>query len=137
MENVTSDVIRAEPDINSTWEGNIENCSSPLEGIEFVKDPTVLGSLVPLGIICLVIIVGNVMVMAAVGMTNKLRGATYLFIVSLALADLMLGLVVLPFSAMYTVFSVWIFGKVSKALFHSHDSRFRQLVRFIRSLPKI
>ena len=55
------------------------------------------------------------MVMAAVGMTNKLRGATYLFIVSLALADLMLGLVVLPFSAMYTVFSVWIFGKVSKA----------------------
>ena len=72
----------------------------------------VLGSLVPLGLICLVVIVGNVMVMAAVGTTHKLRGATYLFIVSLAMADLLLGLVVLPFSAMYEVFSIWIFGKV-------------------------
>jgi histamine receptor H2 len=42
-------------------------------------------------------------VIAAVRMTKKMRGATNLFIVSLAWADLMLGMVVLPFSAMYEV----------------------------------
>ena len=41
------------------------------------------------------------MVIAAVKITKKMRGATNIFIVSLAWADLMLGLVVLPFSAMY------------------------------------
>ncbi|CAB4058873.1 Oamb [Lepeophtheirus salmonis] len=43
-------------------------------------------------------------------MTQKLRGATNLFIVSLAWADLMLGIIVLPTSAMYEVFHIWIFG---------------------------
>ena len=47
------------------------------------------------------VIFGNMMVIAAVRITKKLRGATNLFIVSLAWADLMLGMVVLPFSAMY------------------------------------
>jgi hypothetical protein len=32
--------------------------------------------------------------------------------VSLACADLMLGLVILPFSAMYEVFSLWLFGSI-------------------------
>ena len=35
-----------------------------------------------------------------------------MFIVSLAWADLMLGILVLPFSAMYEVFNMWLFGKV-------------------------
>lgn len=47
------------------------------------------------------VIFGNIMVIAAVRITKKMRGATNLFIVSLAWADLMLGMVVLPFSAMY------------------------------------
>jgi octopamine receptor len=89
----------------------LRNCSSPLDNID-LEDPRVLGSLVPLGIICLVVIFGNIMVILAVRMTHKLRGATNIFIVSLAWADLMLGIVVLPFSAMYEVFSIWIFGPV-------------------------
>jgi hypothetical protein len=60
----------------------IENCPSPLSNIH-LSDSRVLGGLVPLGIICLLVIIGNVMVMYAVKMTKKLRGATYLFIVSL------------------------------------------------------
>ena len=80
----------------------VRNCSSLFDNIDF-EDPKVLGSLVPLGIICLVVTFGNMMVIAAVRMTRKLRGATNLFIVSLAWADLMLGLMVLPFSAMYEV----------------------------------
>ena len=60
----------------------IENCSSPLSNLQ-IGDSRVVGGLVPLGIICLVVIIGNMMVMYAVKMTKKLRGATYLFIVSL------------------------------------------------------
>ena len=60
----------------------VENCTSPLDNIR-LNDSRVLGGLLPLGIICLVVIIGNVMVMSAVKMTHKLRGATYLFIVSL------------------------------------------------------
>jgi len=53
-------------------------------------------------LICLnlVIIVGNVMVIMAVFTHSKLRSmTTNKFIVSLAVADLMVGLVVLPFSS--------------------------------------
>ena len=60
----------------------VENCTSPLDNIR-LNDSRVLSGLLPLGIICLVVIIGNVMVMSAVKMTHKLRGATYLFIVSL------------------------------------------------------
>lgn len=96
---------------NGSHDTLVENCSSPLDNIHF-EDPLVVGSLIPLGLVCLVVILGNMMVIIAVFNTHKLRGATYLFIVSLACADLMLGLVILPFSAMYEVFSLWIFGSI-------------------------
>ena len=89
----------------------IKNCSSPLDNVNF-QDARVIGSLLPLGLVCLIVIFGNIMVITAVKITSKLRGATNLFIVSLAWADLMLGIIVLPFSAMYEVFKMWLFGQV-------------------------
>ena len=69
-------------DVNLVARVWLENCSSPLSNIH-LDDSRVLGGLLPLGLICLVVIIGNVMVMYAVKMTKNLRGATYLFIVSL------------------------------------------------------
>ena len=86
-----------------------------MENIDF-EDPRVIGSLIPLGIICLVVIFGNMMVIAAVRMTSKLRGATNLFIVSLAWADLMLGVVVLPSSATYEVGKLFSHNDITLAL---------------------
>ena len=82
----------------------------------------VVGSLVPLGLICLVVTLGNLLVISAVRMekvmmmimtltmpchqvkiSSKLSGPTYTIIVSLAVADLLLGLLVLPLSAVYEV----------------------------------
>jgi len=61
------------------------------------------GFIVPMtALICLniVVIIGNVMVIMAVFTHSKLRSmTTNKFIVSLAVADLMVGLVVLPFSS--------------------------------------
>ena len=68
--------------ISSVTQVWVDNCTSPLNNIQF-NNSRVLGGLLPLGIICLVVIIGNMMVMYAVKMTKKLRGATYLFIVSL------------------------------------------------------
>lgn len=58
---------------------------------------------IPLGIIILATVVGNVVVCLAVGASRRLRCVTNCFIVSLAVADLLLGLLVLPLSAMLEV----------------------------------
>ena len=90
LKHVLDDVANNKSNITTKiW---IENCTSPLNNIH-LDDSRVLGGLVPLGIICLVVIVGNMMVMSAVKMTKKLRGATYLFIVSLGKSVLHVKLV--------------------------------------------
>ncbi|XP_061092557.1 histamine H2 receptor-like [Conger conger] len=55
---------------------------------------------IALGLIILMTVVGNVVVCLAVGASRRLRCVTNCFIVSLAVADLLLGLLVLPLSAM-------------------------------------
>ena len=70
-----------------------------------------VGSLVPLGLICLIVTFGNILVITAVKISSKLSGPTYTIIVSLAMADLLLGVLVLPLSAVYEVVDSWIFGK--------------------------
>lgn len=52
------------------------------------------------------VIVGNILVIAAVYSSQKLRSVTNFFIVSLAVADLLVGVAVLPFSATWEVFKV-------------------------------
>ncbi|OXA45778.1 probable G-protein coupled receptor No9 [Folsomia candida] len=76
------------------------------------KDAKVLISLVILAFINVAVIVGNCLVIAAVFISTKLRTVTNLFIVSLAVADLMVGIAVLPFSATWEIFEIWIFGEV-------------------------
>ncbi|XP_015116423.1 octopamine receptor Oamb [Diachasma alloeum] len=72
----------------------------------------IVGTLVVLAIIDVMVILGNVLVILAVYHTSKLRNVTNMFIVSLAVADLLVGLAVLPFSATWEVYKVWIFGSI-------------------------
>ena len=60
----------------------------------------------------LIVIVGNSLVIAAVFTHRKLRSVTNTFIVSLAVSDLMLGAVVLPFSSVNELLGWWPFGRV-------------------------
>jgi len=60
----------------------------------------------------LVVIVGNSLVIAAVFTHRALRTVTNTFIVSLAVSDLLLGAVVLPFSSVNEVLGWWPFGRV-------------------------
>lgn len=62
--------------------------------------------------VVLLVLVGNTLVVAAVATSRKLRTVTNVFIVNLACADLLLGVLVLPFSAVFEVKDQWIFGHV-------------------------
>lgn len=63
-------------------------------------------SMVVLLTLDVLVIVGNILVIAAVYSSQKLRNVTNFFIVSLAVADLLVGVAVLPFSATWEVFKV-------------------------------
>lgn len=69
-------------------------------------DARALVSLSVLAVINVLVIVGNCLVIAAVFWSHKLRSVTNFFIVSLAVADLLVGIAVLPFSATWEVFKV-------------------------------
>ncbi|XP_076301307.1 octopamine receptor in mushroom bodies isoform X3 [Lasioglossum baleicum] len=88
---------------------NATACAALYERVEW-SSPWNLITLIVLAIVNVMVVLGNVLVILAVYHTNKLRNVTNMFIVSLAVADLMVGLAVLPFSATWEVFKVWIFG---------------------------
>ncbi|XP_038651520.1 histamine H2 receptor-like [Scyliorhinus canicula] len=82
---------------------------------------TVLLGLV-LGMIVIIIIFGNVLVCLVVGLNRKLQNQTNYFIVSLAATDLLLGLLVLPFSAISELLeSEWPFGDTFCNIYTSMD----------------
>uniref|UniRef100_A0A182XYG4 G-protein coupled receptors family 1 profile domain-containing protein n=1 Tax=Anopheles stephensi TaxID=30069 RepID=A0A182XYG4_ANOST len=84
---------------------NESECASLLASVQWT-DPTNLVSLAVLAFINVLVIVGNCLVIAAVLCSHKLRSVTNFFIVSLAVADLLVGLAVLPFSATWEVFKL-------------------------------
>ncbi|XP_066888002.1 histamine H2 receptor isoform X2 [Kogia breviceps] len=76
---------------------------------------------VVLTLLILITIAGNVVVCLAVGLNRRLRSLTNCFIVSLAITDLLLGLLVLPFSAFHQLSCRWSFGKVFCNIYTSLD----------------
>ena len=67
------------------------------------------------------IIVGNILVIVAIVRTPKLKSTTNILICSLAFTDLLLGLAVVPFSAVYSLRNQWDFGNYCN-VFLSLDS---------------
>ncbi|OWK55477.1 Histamine H2 receptor [Lonchura striata] len=64
---------------------------------------------------------GNIIVCLAVTLDRRLRSLTNCIIVSLAITDLLLGLLVLPFSALYELTKEWPFGSVLCNIYTSLD----------------
>ncbi|KAI1898617.1 hypothetical protein AGOR_G00074230 [Albula goreensis] len=74
-----------------------------------------------LGLIIVMTVFGNVVVCLAVGASRKLRCVTNCFIVSLAVTDLLLGLLVLPFSAIMELTGEWPLGAIFCNIYVSMD----------------
>lgn len=82
----------------------MSNCTD-IESVQWTE-PENLISLAFLAFINVLVIAGNCLVIAAVFCSHKLRSVTNFFIVSLAVADLLVGIAVLPFSATREIFKV-------------------------------
>ncbi|XP_040893066.1 alpha-1D adrenergic receptor [Toxotes jaculatrix] len=78
----------------------------------FTLDSQVVGVGIFLSVFILVAIVGNILVILSVVCNKHLQTVTNYFIVNLAMADLLLGIIVLPFSASLEVLGCWVFGRV-------------------------
>ncbi|XP_058484255.1 beta-2 adrenergic receptor-like isoform X1 [Solea solea] len=65
---------------------------------------------VAMAILVLAIVFGNVLVISAIMRFQRLQTVTNLFIASLAVADLIMGLVVVPFGSSYILLERWQFG---------------------------
>ena len=85
-----------------------ESSSTPvsLSSINFI------GPITLLALLNVIVIFGNGLVVVAVFTQNQLRTVTNTFIVSLAVSDLLLGIVVLPFSSANEVLHYWVFGTI-------------------------
>lgn len=78
----------------------------------FTMDSQVIGVGIILSVFILVAIVGNILVILSVVCNKHLQTVTNFFIVNLAMADLLLSIIVLPFSASLEVLGCWVFGRV-------------------------
>ncbi|CEF66823.1 GH10322p [Strongyloides ratti] len=96
---------------NDYWEAN---CT--FHEWSLLKDrasiPKIFSIVSVLSLLVLIVVFGNFMVILAVILRRRLRSATGLLILSLAVADLLVGLVILPFSIANEVLDYWIFGEL-------------------------
>ena len=104
------------------FSADLWNCSSIGNSTEYdmqLKHPA-LG--IALVLFAMVTILGNILVMIAVAKERYLRTVTNYFIVSLAIADLMVGSVVMPFSIVHEMTNnIWLFGPDWCDVWHSLD----------------
>lgn len=107
-------------DINTFFFVNDSRSQSFSPPIDFTVHHAVLAVL--LGIMCLCVIFGNILVMVAIRRERYLQTVTNYFVASLAAADCLVGLVVMPFSVVHEVMNKsWIFGQDWCDLWHSFD----------------
>ncbi|XP_057705332.1 adrenoceptor beta 2, surface a [Corythoichthys intestinalis] len=88
----------------------INSSSDPTKNEESFSEATMilLGMIMSSLILCIVF--GNILVITAIARFQRLQNVTNCFITSLACADLVMGLIVVPFGACYIIFNTWHFG---------------------------
>ncbi|XP_030048037.1 octopamine receptor-like [Microcaecilia unicolor] len=89
---------------------------------EFAPQQVAVGLLLTL--IDLVTFLGNMVVFICPVVEKRLRTVTYMFIMSLAMADLLVACMVMPFNIIYEVTGSWLFGKWFCKVWISFDVMF-------------
>ncbi|XP_040200468.1 beta-2 adrenergic receptor [Rana temporaria] len=84
-------------------------------------DGWMVGMGILMSIIVLIIVLGNIMVITAIAKFQRLQTVTNYFITSLACADLVMGMMVVPFGAGIIIMDSWEFGNFWCEFFISVD----------------
>ena len=109
----TSDVTSAKRADNGT--ANVESTTGPYETWAVVLIT------VTCGIVVVGTVIGNILVCTAVAIVRRLRTPSNLLIVSLAVSDLLVAVMVMPFATMYEVMGRWALGKTVCDMWTSLD----------------
>lgn len=95
---------------NLTGSNHSTGSNNSASDITSNEERVVLGTVMSL--LVLIIVFGNVLVITAIARFQRLQNVTNCFITSLACADLVMGLIVVPFGAIYILNKKWYFGSI-------------------------
>ncbi|XP_008275795.1 beta-1 adrenergic receptor [Stegastes partitus] len=94
---------------NGTW-SEASDAPGSAAAAAAASEQWMAGMSLVMGLIVLCIVFGNILVIVAIAKTQRLQTLTNVFIVSLASADLIMGLLVVPFGAALEVRGSWLYG---------------------------
>ncbi|XP_062401303.1 beta-2 adrenergic receptor-like [Sardina pilchardus] len=103
-----------------TMDTRMEMVNSTAVPPEYSETQVVLLALV-IGVLVVVIVVGNALVITAIARFPRLQTATNVFVSSLACADLVMGVLVVPASGGYILLGRWLLGNFMCAFWTATD----------------
>ncbi|XP_074396635.1 histamine H2 receptor isoform X1 [Zonotrichia albicollis] len=109
-------------DRNGSWLSNFSSAASSLARGGVGLQEVLVGLVLTL--IDVVTLLGNTVVFLCPVVEKRLRTVTYMFIMSLAMADFLVACLVMPFSIIYEVTGMWLFGKLFCKVWISFDVMF-------------
>uniref|UniRef100_A0A1A8Q1H2 Beta-2 adrenergic receptor n=1 Tax=Nothobranchius rachovii TaxID=451742 RepID=A0A1A8Q1H2_9TELE len=89
---------------------NQTNSSSSAKNEEGLSGTVMILVCIYMSFIFVLTVLGNILVITAMARFQRLQSVTNCFITSLACADLVMGLIVIPFGASNNIFGTWHFG---------------------------